>query len=408
MADRKRAFLILLMLVPVISLFGQDGEGSSFYIERTEEGERIIQRLFWDETEYAHRYEVSIEAEDNAGTYTEILRESREENFIELSLAPGSYRYQIQAYNILNKPSENSEWIYFTVFLALQPELYSFTQGFSRSSGESSGDFTEITLYGINLQEGADLYLVSPETDASPVRPLDYIPLEEGARLVFDTESLPPGRYRVYIRNPGDLESSLEITIAPPPPPVADTPGAVPDAGTPAGGFRSWSPFVSAEYAPIVPLYGYLFDHFGQKFYPLGASLRLGVFPFKKPWGNLGLEAASHWTMLKTDFEGDEQTAHLGAVHVNGIYQKWLPNQAMALTLRLGGGISVVYGIKENAQSSASILTWMPSVSGGLSFKWLVYKFLYIETGAEYIHIFSADDSSPGYILPVIGAGLSF
>ncbi|MDR1420943.1 MAG: hypothetical protein LBI86_11255 [Treponema sp.] len=402
MADSKRVFLVLLVLIPVISLFGEDGEGSSFRIERTLEGERFIQRLFWDEAAYAYRYEVSMERED-AGTYTETLREFREENFIELSLAPGSYRYRIQAYNILNKPSGNSEWIYFTVFPALQPELYSFTQAPSRPSGESPRDFTEITLYGTNIEEGADLYFLSPETGASPVRPLDYTPLEEGARLVFDAESLPPGRYRVYVRNAGGLESSLDITVAPPPSGTPD--GASPAAVPGASGGRSF--YVQAEYAPVIPLYGYLFNHFGQKFYPLGASLRFGVFPFRKSWGNLGLETAAHWTTQETTFEGAGQTAHLGALRLNGVYQRRLYGE-LFLNLRVGGGISFVYGINENPQGPRSIFTWMVSAGGGISLKWFVYRSLYIETGAEYIHVFSADVPSPAYILPVIGAGLAF
>ncbi|MDR1375023.1 MAG: hypothetical protein LBJ24_08640 [Treponema sp.] len=411
MAGRKLLFAFLVLVSVIPPLCGQ--EGGSFHIERTEEGEQFIQRFLWDAVEHAYRYEVRIEEQDDAGAYTEILQESREENFIELSLAPGSYRYRIQAYNILNQSSENSEWIYFRVLPALRPELYSFTQGFSRSSVGSSEDLTEIILHGMNLQEGADWYLVSPETAASPIRPLDYLLLEEGARLVFNTESLPPGRYKVYIRNPGGLESSLEITVTPPPPSIAGPPDVIIAAGTPAGtntvpgGFGSWSPYISVEYAPPIPLYGYLFEHFDQNFYPLGIALRLGVFPFKKSWGDLGLEAAPHWTMLKTNFEGAEQTAHLAELHLNGIYQKRFPNQVMALTFRLGGGISFVYGSSNNTQSSESILTWMPSVSGGISFKWFVYKLLYIETGAEYTHIFSVEPS-PGYIKPFLGAGWLF
>jgi hypothetical protein len=396
MADRKLLFLVLLMAGPVISfLFGQE----AFSIKRTEEGEQFIQRLFWDETEYAVRYEVRIEEQDSAGTYTEILRESREENFIELSLAPGSYRYQVQAFNILNRSSENSEWVYFKVLPALQPELYSVTQDFS-SSAKNSGNLTEIILQGKNLQE-ADVYLVSPETAA--VRPLEYLLQEDGVRLVFDTESLPPGRYRVYIRNPGGLESSLEITLAPLPPVTPETTSS----GNTGSGFKSWSPFVSVEYAPPIPLYGYLFDHFGKTFYPLGISLRFGVLPFKKSWGDLGLEAAPHWTTLKTDFEDAKQTARLAALHLNGIYQKRL-SQITALNVRLGGGISFIYATNKNSQSSESIFTWMPSISAGLTLKWFIYKSLYVETGAEYVHIFSVDSPPPGYIKPVIGAGLAF
>jgi hypothetical protein len=477
MAGKKRLFLILLVLVSVIPpLFGQEGEEGSFHIERTEEGERFIQRLLWDEVEYARRYEVWIEEQNSAGVYTEILRESREENFIELSLAPGSYRSRIQAYNILNRPSENSEWTYFRVLPALQPELYSFTQDFP----PSPEGVTEIVVQGRNLQEGADWYLVSPESAASPIRPGASLSQEQGARLVFSTESLPPGQYRVYVRNPGGLESSLEITVAFPPP-IAAAPDAVTDTGAPpeapalaensepddsaaddtpaeapalaessepdnssvddtpaevsaltgssepddslvddtpadtgaaddsltGGGLRLWSRFISAEYAPLIPLYGYLFDHFDQGFYPTGVSLRFGVLPIKKSWGDIGLEAAPYWAILKTNFEGIRQTTHLGTLHLNGIYQKQLPIQIMTLTLRLGGGIYFVNGINENDQESESVFTWMPSISGGISLKWFAYKSFYIETGADYTHIFS-EEPPPGFIKLFLGLGWLF
>jgi hypothetical protein len=316
------------------------------------------------------------------------------------------------------------------VLPALQPELYSFTQDFL-NSGEGAEELTEITLHGMNLREGAEIYLLSPETGENHIPPLAYHPAGESARLVFET--LPPGPYRVHIRNPGGLESSLEITLEPPPAlaaagqavsdevpaepsPPAESPESVP---APKTGF-----YLSVEYAPLIPLYGYLFDFFDHAVYPLGFSLRIGFMPFRQAWGDLGLELVPRWSMLKAG--GAE--AQLGSLHLNGVYQKWLSNRIIAFTARLGAGISAVYGSTarlgagtSTAYSSNngqdSIFTWMVSANGGLFFRWFIeriqnfgkvsYYSLYIEIGAEYTHIFSTD-LQPGYIKPSVGLGWRF
>jgi hypothetical protein len=450
MAGRKALFFPLLFFFLPSLLAGQEGEYSagaktsppetgegSFYIERTGEEERFIQRLAWEAADHVYRYEVRIEGQDSSGEYAEILREFRAENFIDLSLAPGLYRYRIQVYNLLNRPAGDSEWIYFRVFPALRPELYSVTQEFASSR---EGELVEIIIYGMNLVEGAEAYLVSPEKGR--LAPRAYLPAGESARLVFDPPL--PGRYQLRIRNPGGLEGSLEITIEPPPVSIAaDTPGpalsgapvsgepvpaadtapgsasggdTVPDNGA-AGNFRAARGFdlsVSAEYAPLIPLYGYLFDRLDQALYPRGFSLRLALIPVRQPWGDLGLEAAPYWSMLAGD---NSATVHLGALHLNGIYQRRLPNPMMSLVFRLGAGIHLLYGVSGGGQNSGSIFTWISSVNGGLSFRWYMrtvknfrwvsYSSFYFELGAEYVHVFSKDPP-PGYIKPALGAGWKF
>jgi hypothetical protein len=439
MADKRALFFPLLLQFFLLSpLFGQEGEysagtgaspaetgESSFYIERTGEGERFIQRLVWEAADHVYRYEVRIEGQDGSGEYAEVLREFRTENFIELSLPPGLYRYRIQVYNLLNRPAGDSEWIYFRVFPALQPELYSFTQEFA----PSREGLTEIILHGMNLLEGAEVYLTSSEKGGNPIVPRTYLPEGESARLVFDAGALMPGKYRARIRNPGGLESSLEITVEPPP---ANTPGAAVSSGEPApagdardttaGGespaedfrpSRSFDFYISAEYAPLVPLYGYLFGPFDHAIYPMGFSVRIGFIPFKRSWGDLGVEAVPYWNMLKTD----AATVQLGALHLNGIYQRRLPNHMMSLVFRLGAGIHLLYGVSGGSQSSASIFTWLSSVNGGLSFRWIIptiynlkwvsYNSFYFEIGVEYTHVFSKDPP-PGYVKPILGAGWKF
>jgi hypothetical protein len=450
MAGNRALFALLpfLLLPPFLLAQEPDTSGTSFYIERGEEGERFVQRLAWERADYVYRYEVTVEAQDSSGAYAEIRREFRTENFIELSLVPGLYRYRIEVYNLLNRPAGNSGWIYFRVLPALQPELYSFTQEFL----PPGGDDTVLILQGKNLQEGAEVYLRPTEGGGDPAAPLAYFTGDERVRLVFNRESLAPGRYRVYVRNPGGLETSLEITLAPPPRVVsgdadkAAGPGAagegaaapVPEAAGTAGSVetaaadsdaaeddaaetaaaelsavprRFFDLDISAGYAPLIPLYGYLFDPF-HGLYPLGLSARLDFMFIRQSWGDLGLELAPSWNMLTAG----AAEMQMGTVYLNGLYQWWFPNRTMALIFRLGGGIGLLYRTRDDGLGS--IFTWVLSMDAGISFRWyakMVQNFrwkafntLYAEIGVDYGHLFTVDFPQPGYIRPVLGLGWRF
>jgi hypothetical protein len=58
--------------------------------------------------------------------------------------------------------------------------------------------------------------------------------------------------------------------------------------------------------------------------------------------------------------------------------------------------------------SSESLRTLMPSLGAGASFMWFVKKPFFLEIGAEYMHFFSVDNPSLGYIRPILGGGWRF
>jgi hypothetical protein len=334
------------------------------------------------------------------------------------------YRYRIAVYDLLNRPAGISDWIPFRVFPALQPELYSFSQEFVSSGEADPQGGIEIVLYGLNLIEGSEIQFLPADTGGNPLAPLAYLPSGKRARLIFSRETVAPGRYRVYVRNPGGLETSLEITVNPPPLPAdsgsddssaapapADSP-PVPPAGD-SGPRWPFAIYLSAEYAPLIPLSGYIFNPFNQKFYPGGATLRIGIVPIMQSWGDLGLELAPSWNML----ESGTIKVHMETLHLNGVYQRWFFNQTMAFILRLGAGVHLVHGTNSSDQSFGSIFTWIVSAEGGIFFRWFlpaihgfrrtVRRTFYLETGVEYTHLF-AKDSPVDYVKPVLGAGWRF
>ncbi|MDR2143078.1 MAG: hypothetical protein LBP29_01755 [Treponema sp.] len=424
---RKRLFILppLFFLLPAF-LLGQElsppETEESYYIERSGKEERFIQRLVWEKSNYVYRYEITVEKQNDSKEYVEIYRESRTENFIELSLAPGLYRYRIEVYNLLNRSSGISDWIPFMVFRALQPELYSFSQEFA-TSGEGD-QLVEIVLHGANLTEGAEV-LIRPADGGRDIVPLAYFPSGESARLLVNQEILAPGPYRVYVKNPGGLESSLAITVSPPII-VADSSGVlpgVPDTGDsvlpllpgtardPGDIPNLFGIYVSLEYTPLIPLYGYLFTPFDSSFFPVGASLKVSFMPVKQSWGDLGLELAPSWNVL----ESDAMKVDMGTFHLNGLYQWWFFNRSMSLVFCVGGGINLINGTNDGEQDSVSIFTWMFSAGGGIFFRLFIpgvynrsaRSAFFVEIGVEYNHLFTKE-LPPGYVKPGLGLGWRF
>jgi hypothetical protein len=96
--------------------------------------------------------------------------------------------------------------------------------------------------------------------------------------------------------------------------------------------------------------------------------------------------------------------------HAYGLLQKWLPNRTMAFNARLGGGIFPVLKFQKTGSGGDfdPVNTLIPSMNLGVSFMWLFYRSLYGEFGVEYTHLFSTDDTQPGYIIPSLGLGWRF
>ena len=70
---------------------------------------RVI-RLSWTGDDYALRYQVLVEKQEN-GAYRNVYREFTQTFSVEIPLPPGNYRCSVIAYDFLDRPSGRSEWI---------------------------------------------------------------------------------------------------------------------------------------------------------------------------------------------------------------------------------------------------------------------------------------------------------
>jgi hypothetical protein len=366
-----------------------DLESDAFFVQGSGGEARLIQRLSWPGDENAF-YEVVVESLED-GVYREILREPVELPFLDVSLGPGSYRYQVLFYNLLKQFEYATNWASFNIILALQPELTSFSPGIFYLNEDT---LWEVRIQGRNLVKGAKVYLRFQDGQgAAGPAPRSYTPDEAGesALLVFNPADLSLGRYEVYVENPGGLNDSagpFEVVFAKP-----------------------FDLNVQVGYAPLFPLYGYLSKElFDKPIYPAGALLRVSYIPFKRTWGYLGPELSASWGYLDTEKNNANIKGHLWSVHANALYKKLLPNRIMSFNARAGLGISSFSGLifTFGGIESDPISTWMISLDTGLSFRWYVRKPFYLDLGTDYIHILSRDSPQPGFLTVSLEAGWQF
>ncbi|GHV84710.1 hypothetical protein AGMMS50230_03180 [Spirochaetia bacterium] len=386
MADKR--FPLMALLFSLCFLYAQEVSitpESGYYLDQSGAEARFIQRLVWPASNYALRYEVFIEQETEEG-YKELVREFTKDTFIEVSLRPGQYRYALAVYDLLDAPENQSDWIYFEVLLALKPELENFSPEAFYLDEVPETHTRILYINGRDIAPEAEIYLRRQDSGRTivPVEIIDSSP--SGVQLVFNENQLITGKYEVYVRNPGGLEASL---------------------GTFAIAYKHLGMYLGAAYAPLFPLYGELNDLFDRAFFPLGAELRFGLVPIKKSFGSLGAELVGSWHYLSAHGSYYDVSLHTAGVEANLIFQKWFPNEVMAVVLRAGGGANVTlnYHFRYAAGKSKPVMILLPQMQAGISFLWVFKKPYYAEGGIDFVHWFSKDSSSPGYLRPWIGAG---
>jgi hypothetical protein len=124
MASNRYALLILITALCFTAPASLWAQSSGYFMEL-----RFVQRLTWVGDEYATRYEVIIEKEED-GKYKRAYREFTTAFFIEVSLSPGKYRYQVIPYDFFNHPVPVTEWMNFEVQRGIaQNQLNNYVPG---------------------------------------------------------------------------------------------------------------------------------------------------------------------------------------------------------------------------------------------------------------------------------------
>jgi len=103
MAINSRNFAFILLFLCLVNVsFSQENDTGSRH------------RITWTRDDYALRYEVLIEKEEN-NKYSRVLREFTEDPFLLISLPPGNYRLRVIPYDFRDIPGKGTGWKNFKV-----------------------------------------------------------------------------------------------------------------------------------------------------------------------------------------------------------------------------------------------------------------------------------------------------
>jgi hypothetical protein len=353
----------------------------------TEEG-KIVQTLAWDRSN-AYFYEVELQRRNAAEQWEGFLKERTEENFLEVSLSPGMYRYRIVSYNVLGRAAAVSDWSGIRIYPAREPVVESFSPpAFFVDSRQET--FT-LTLRGADLMEEARVYIIAKTEAAKPAESRSAEHGEDGAVLsaVFSAEGLVLGDYDIVVINPGGLRSVTE--------------------GFTVSFEKPLDLSASLGYAPLLPLYGGLFQEYDRPFYPLGFYGRFSALPLKRLWGSIGGDFQFRFINMTTRDDRFVLRGQMLLFSLHGLYQKWFRDYTMALGFRLGGAYAPMLNMRfehrDGSNSSKETLARF-ALGGGVLWQWQVWQGLFVEAGLDYLHF--AASPGPGFLQASAGLGWKF
>ena len=396
--EQNKPFAFLIAVICFFSVQMLCAQEAGYYIDYSGEKPRIIQKIVWDNDEYAMRYDVEIqqyhargtahhEAETSGGSGERLLgfyeyeKKTTTDFFLDVILPPGKFRYNITPFDYLGRPGESSGWIEFEIITAYHSVIDEFTpETFFLDKRHER----ELIICGTNLSDESNIFLSNAELDLFP-ESMDFLDSNR-VLLYFDDETLPVGKYDIHIINPGGIESIKGVFKV--------------------GYSKPLDVFIKTAYTPIFPIYGELDKFFPESFYITGINFALELISSKRSALNGGVELSYTGYMLNPafSFKTDLSDAWDGwmnisdgiALHdfdLNIALQKRFFKRRMAVTFRFGGGFTVMNGSGIYQQNN-----FISHFNLGLSYMILLFDIFHLEIGADFGHYNS--ENSSGIIKP--------
>jgi hypothetical protein len=392
--DYRKRLAVFFSLLCTVPIFTQ-----SFSAEN--EAARFVQRLNWDADPHVFKYVVTIERE--GGGTTE--QRATADNYIEISLPPGRYRYTVDVYNLIDIFDYRMPPVSFEVLEALQPAVTGWTpKVFSIADGNN-----EVLFSGSNFVDGAQIQLIKNGSRGGQVVTAEAQSIDGGnaARVLLPMDEIEKGTWTVYITNPGGLRA------------------VVPGFRIKNGGQINID--LSALYSPVIPIrsetdssFGFDFFHANSflfdtvlvnSFYS-GAGLRLAWLPFRLSRINLGFLFEPYLTDFSTDLGYASLSPYLVGTGFSLLLQTLLLNNRLSLHISAGGGMLSLFNFHITPSEPGNDVGFdflpLPFLDLGLSIKIYPIKSLFIELGASWNITFPFDNPGLQYLKPEAGLGYSF
>jgi len=380
MGDKKFIFLFLCAAVFLFSglLYAQESlpvTQPGYYVDKSA-GEPVFkQRLVWDKEEYALYYEVTIQT--FSGQYRDYRIEKTGNAFIEISLPPGRYRYNVTPYDLLERRCDSSDWEEFIINTAFQPEINKVSPGFFYMDQNHD---RVLLISGNNIFNDSVIYLRNGRNELVPVNKV--VTNNTSVRLTFDDDKLIPGTYEIYIKNPGGLDAVF--------------------GGFFIGYHSRVETFVKVGYQPAIPSSGEMEKLFGSYLYPQGITFRLESLSSERASFKAGMELELSFYNFnfndsikpKEDYNFPNVRASFVDYGVNISMQSRFNHLRNAITFSFGFGLTSFESSGYDIDDYGSYIYYdrdelNAHMSLGLSGLFLVHRFFYIETGVDLTYYFT-------------------
>jgi hypothetical protein len=375
----RRRVLAAPIFLCLLSLVGFPGYGQS---QADNPDLPIKQTLAWEKIEDALRYEITVI--DQKGK--QVFQSSVETASIDLQLGPGTYRYKIAVFNVLDRVAAETPWQSLVILKAETPVAFNM----SPPTLYLENPVLTFSIAGRELVDGAS-YLIYRQDNPSIKATGTVVSRrgDQGVDLRFPDFEFSYGDYNLVIENPGGRRFTLKKALM----------------------VRYERPvdfLVSVGWAPMIVVYDpWYVSTWNQGPYPLAAEARIALAFIKRTEYRIGVEVdASAW----------KQTGGITAAVINSQYLSGGVNvdftrmftKQFALVARLGGGLILGnHGFDYQGTSGPTWTSADPYVALGASASFTVGNFLFFEAGANLMNGFG-NAYQMGFVRPTVSVGVLF
>lgn len=245
-----------------------------------------------------------------------------------------------------------------------------------------------VEFSALGITDSSSVRLVPKNSDGKsvPAKSLEKNGVEKYTAF-FNSASLRSGEYALEIENAGgfkDSQGTFSLSVI--------------DAVDVTVGLGVYSGTVILLYNDVLPDYTH-------STFSLGTLAQVSVVPFKYPFGYFGFEFSVWGTYWQKSFDSTKVNIFSGIGTLELLYQKAFLNEKIRIKIGLGGGYSVFgHTVSDGSERE---FAQCPVLKAGVACQWYPFKNMYVELGADYFHLFSANNYS-GLIVPHLSAGARF
>lgn len=400
----KKILIFVFLLTTFLFLAAQNSdtgektassEHKNYFIKENESGDVVLyQRLSWEAVEDIKGFEFRLEKREFKSPWKLIDKKVVNDNFIDVSLPPGKYRYRVAVINLLNQIETISDYRNFDVRIALRPEVSSVSPKIIYFD-ELKDNF--IIINGKNFHEDTVFVLKKTLGGSFKGEILDIEKNGKQIKVGFDLSKFNPGEYVLTVTDPSGLKSNT---------------GRV--------NFKFQKPidiFLCAGYAFTGFAGNKVFkEYFNRDFAALGGLMRFTLLPIKRYYGNFGVNLTFSGMSLNSKKEFYRMDTGFFLTQINAAYIYPIIKKRLNFDVHMGMGIAFLTNfVKYTTVDIESSKYWYGGITlnAGTAFQIYMYKKLYIECNLDHVFTFRKgfpnNNGFPIYIIqPSLSIGWEF